>query len=68
MCVLKNILVDNLFDMQFVEDLLIVILKKNVHKRGLFVNNGTVFDIFIFWYDCTGRINVYRRVIFNVIV
>ncbi len=53
--------------MQFIEDLLIEILKK-IHKRGLFVNNGTVFDIFIFRYDCTGRINVYRRVIFNVIV
>ena len=67
MCVLKKVLVDNLYDMQFIEDLLIEILKK-IHKRGLFVNNGTVFDIFIFQYDCTGRINVYRRVIFNVIV
>lgn len=34
MCVLKNILVDNLFDMQFVEDLLIEILKKMFTKEG----------------------------------
>lgn len=34
MCVLKNILVDNLYDMQFIEDLLIEILKKMFTKEG----------------------------------
>lgn len=34
MCVLKKVLVDNLYDMQFIEDLLIEILKKMSTNEG----------------------------------